>query len=197
MANAISMRSAQGMAVLLASCMWLTACATSSAMRDDETIRIATEDASVVLKVSGDADGDGDADVLIVIDRDRDQADHPRGLMIFLRGPDGSLTEALESPEAILCGTCGGMMGDPLQGLIVEKGELTLLFEGGSRELWSSEYGFAYVPEHERWRLVRIVHHGLDRLEGTFAERKETVPGADNVYLERFNPAGYPADPIP
>ena len=197
MANAISKRPAQRVTALLASCMWLTACATSSAMREDNTIRLATEGASAVLKVSGDADGDGDTDVLVVIDQERDQADHPRGLLIFLRGSDGSLTEALESPEAILCSTCGGMMGDPLQGLIVEKGELTLLFEGGSRELWSSEYSFAYVPEHKRWRLVRISHYGLDRLEGTFAERKQTLPSAEIVHLERFNPADYPADPIP
>lgn len=197
MANAISMSLARRLAFLLASCMWLTACTTSSAMRDDDTIGLATEGASVVMKVSGDADGDGDADVLVVIERERDQANHPRGLLIFLRSRDGSLTEALESPEAILCSACGGMMGDPLQGLTVEKGELTLHFEGGSRELWSSEYGFAYMPEHKRWRLVRIVHYGLDRLEGTFAERRQTLPATDTVHLERFNPSDYPADPIP
>ena len=191
------MRQVRCMTALFASFVWLTACATSSSLGEENIVRLATKDASVVMKVSGDADGDGNDDVLLVIDRKRSAGSHPRGLLIFLRGPDGSLTEALDNPHAILCRACGGMMGDPLESLSAEKAELKLRFEGGSRELWSSEYSFAYMPGNKRWRLVSIVHHGLDRLEGRSVERRQDLSPVDTVFLERFDPADYPADAIP
>ncbi len=102
-------------------------------------------------------------------------------------------------------------MGDPLESLSAAKGELKLRFEGGSRELWSSEYSFDYssrelwsseysfdyMPGNKQWRLVSIVHHGLDRLEGRSVERQQDLSRADTVFLERFDPADYPADAIP
>jgi len=186
-------------AALFASCIWLTACATSPPTHAEDLGHLLTEGASVERKVSGDADGDGDADVLVVVDHERAQGcgSGPRGLMIFLRGQDGSLTQALDSRRAILCRTCGGMMGDPLQAVSAEKGEVRLRFEGGSRELWSSEYGFAYVPERKQWRLTSIVQQGLDRLTGVSAERRQNVPPAQAVPLQRFDPADFPADAIP
>lgn len=195
MAEKISMHQARRTTALFAMCMWLTACATSLPTRE-ESILVAGG-ASVEMNISGDADGDGDADVLVVIDHERSRGTGPRGLMIFLRGPDGSLAEALDSPNAILCRTCGGMMGDPLQSVRAEKGELTLRFEGGSRELWSSEYTFAYVPEQKQWRLIGIVHHGLDRVAGVSAERRQSVSVTETVSLDLFDPADYPADAIP
>ncbi|WP_394696910.1 hypothetical protein [Pseudoxanthomonas japonensis] len=197
MAKEMSMRQELCITTLFASCIWLTACVTSPSIGEEDIVRLAIKEASVVMKVSGDADGDGDDDVLLIIDRERIDGSRPRGLLIFLRGPDGSLTEALDSPHAILCRACGGMMGDPLESLSAAKGELKLRFEGGSRELWSSEYSFDYMPGNKQWRLVSIVHHGLDRLEGRSVERQQDLSRADTVFLERFDPADYPADAIP
>ena len=182
--------------LLLAPFIWLIACSSSPALHADTAIKLGIGEATVVMTVHGDADGDGDADVLVVTEHERGDRSDPRRLLVFLRGPDGSLTEVVDSPNAILCRACGGMMGDPLQRVSAGKGELMLRFEGGSRELWSSDYSFAYVPERKQWRLVKIVHQGLDRLAETSSERKPSLP-AGSIFLDSFDPADYPADAIP
>lgn len=178
-------------------CVALTACVTRSTSSGADLLRHVPEDASLEMSVSGDADGDGDADALIVVGRGPSHDSVPRGLLILRRGPDASLAEAAYGPKAILCRTCGGTMGDPLQSVSAENGELTLRFEGGSRELWSSEYRFRYAPESERWRLNQIVHQGMDRLTGMSAERRLVVSPLEEASLEFFDPADYPADAIP
>jgi hypothetical protein len=182
---------------LFAACVGLTACASASPTGDTDLAPWLAEGTSLEMRVFGDADGDGDVDVLLVVDRAPGRASSPRALLILRRDPDGSLAEALDSPKAILCRACGGMMGDPLQGVSVESGKLTLRFEGGSRELWSSEYRFAYVPARGQWRLMQIAHQGLDRITQASAERRQTIFPAENVPLDLFDPADYPADAIP
>jgi hypothetical protein len=75
--------------------------------------------------------------------------------------------------------------------------EFTLRFEGGSRELWSSEYRFAYARDRETWRLAGIVHGGFDRNDGKGAERRLTTADFGDVSLESFDPEDYPAAALP
>jgi hypothetical protein len=133
----------------------------------------------------------------VVEPRGADAATAPRGLLLLLGDATGALQEAMYSPDAILCFKCGGMMGDPLQGMRVGRGEFTLRFEGGSRELWSSEFRFAYVRDRETWRLAGIVHGGFDRADGKGAERRLTAAEFGDVPLESFDPQDYPADALP
>jgi hypothetical protein len=178
-------------------CLGLTACAARSGPSDAVLVRHVPEDASLEMSVSGDADGDGDADALIVVGHAPGHDSVPRGLLILRRGPDGSLTKAAYGPKAIFCRTCGEMMEDPLQSVSVENGEFALRFEGGSRELWSSEYRFRYVPARKRWHLNQIMHRGMDRFTGMSAQRRLIAPSLEEVSLEFFDPADYPADAIP
>lgn len=146
----------------------------------------------------GDLDGDGDEDALIVIEHDAGHAaSAPRGLLLLRRGVDGDMHEVLESPEAILCQKCGGMTGDPLQGIHIGNGEFTLRFEGGSRELWSSEYRFEYVRDRDFWLLTGVVHGGLDRADGRSTQRRLAASDFGEVSLKSFHPDDYPADALP
>lgn len=146
----------------------------------------------------GDLDGDGDEDALAVIELDADHASSSlRGLLLLRRDASGILHEALSNPNAILCRKCGGMMGDPLQGIRVGHGDITLRFEGGSRELWSSEYRFEYARDRDLWLLTNIVHDGFDRADGKAAKRQLTASDFGEVSLEYFNPEDYPANALP
>jgi len=155
-------------------------------------------DTTMRANARGDLDGDGDEDVLTVIERDADHAaSSPRGLLLLNRDAGGSLHEALNSPNAILCRKCGGMMGEPLQGIRIGHGDFTLRFEGGSRELWSSEYRFEYVRDRDLWLLTNILHNGFDRTDGKAAIRQLTASDFGEVSLEYFNPEDYPANALP
>lgn len=194
-----SNRSGCALAVLLAAlCTGPTACATPVQSIDADPARFAPTGMTVRAHARGDLDGDGDEDLLIVIERDAGHAGAaPRTLLLLLRDSDGTLQESLDSPNAILCRKSGDMMGDPLQSVQAGVGELTLRFEGGSRELWSSEYRFEYARDRDLWLLSGIIHVSFDRADGKSAERRLTAPDLGEVPLESFAPEDYPANALP
>lgn len=172
--------------------------ATDTPAVDAELSRLAPAGTVARASARGDLDGDGDEDALIVFERDdADAATAPRGLLLLRRDANGALHEAANNPGAILCRKCGGMMGDPLQGVRAGRGEFTLRFEGGSRELWSSEFRFEYARDRMTWRLAGIAHGGFDRSDGKGAERRLTTADFGDVSLESFDPEDYPADALP
>jgi hypothetical protein len=150
---------------------------------------------SLQLAERGDIDGDGDQDAVIVLEAgDGDAARQPRTLLLLRRDADGRLQRAIESPRAISCRRCGGMIGDPLQGIRIAPGALTLRFEGGSRELWSSEFRFMPVPGGE-WRLTDVTHRGFDRAEGgKSAERTLSAKEFGEISLASFDASEFHAD---
>lgn len=152
---------------------------------------------SLRLAERGDIDGDGDQDAVIVLDAGDGAASQPRTLLLLRRDADGRLQRAIESSRAISCRRCGGMLGDPLQGIRIAPGALTLRFEGGSREMWSSEFEFTPVPGGE-WRLTGVTHRGSDRADGgKSAERTLGRDEIGEVSLASFDPTEFPADALP
>jgi hypothetical protein len=154
---------------------------------------------SLRLVERGDIDGDGDQDAVIVLDTaDGYAARQPRPLLLLLRGTDGRLQRAIENPRAIVCRRCGGMVGDPLQGIRIAPGALTLRFEGGSREFWSSEFQFTPAPGGDAWRLTGVTHHSFDRADGgKGAERALSSEEIGDVSLGSFDASEFPADALP
>src|SRR3546814_7657510 len=94
--------------------------------------------------------------------------------MILRGAADGSFEQVVSNPDAILCPSCGGMMGDPLSEVEVHPGGFVLAFEGGSRELWSRTYGFAYSQARDGWYLERVDMKVLDRIDGRGEDKSAT-----------------------
>lgn len=178
-----------------------TSAATSAAPAatgEAELSRFAPAGTTLRMSARGDLDGDGDQDALIVVEPGTAEASTlPRALYLLRRGADGALQVAVQSPEAILCRTCGGMTGDPLHSIRAGRGEFTLRFEGGSRELWSSEYRFAYASNRDGWRLTGIVFNGFDRADGASAQQSRNPVDFGDVALADFDPDNFPADALP
>lgn len=170
----------------------------AAATGDAELSRFVPAGATLRMSARGDLDGDGDEDALIAVESDGAGASNaPRALYLLRRGADGALKLAVRSPQAILCRKCGGMMGDPLQGMRASRGNFTLRFEGGSRELWSSEYRFDYVPRRDAWQLDGIVFDGFDRADGSSVHRPIDPPDFGDVALADFDPMDFQADALP
>lgn len=166
---------------------------------DHEIAALVPAGTSVRLRQHGDLDGDGDEDVLLVL-QTRGDGEHrfePRALSIVRRTADGRLEKAVENPMAILCETCGGMAGDPLQGVRIEAGGFSLRFEGGSRELWSREYRFVYSKAAGTWLLSEAEDSAFDRADGRSEGGQLGPRDFGTIAIEHFDPEALPKHRIP
>jgi hypothetical protein len=127
---------------------------------------------------TADLDGDGRQDaVLILRRRDEDapgSGDVPRPLLLLLRQASGQLKEARRTDRLVYCGRCGGMLGDPYQGLKASRGRFTVGFAGGSASShWAVEYTFAYNAGARDWLLEEETDSGNERVENPRASEQE------------------------
>lgn len=152
------------------------------------------EGAVVRVERRGDLDSDGDIDVLLTLENKSADESAPRSLVLLRRTGNGVLEKAVDNPDAILCRSCGGTMGDPLADISVKAGEFSLRFEGGSRELWSREYRFVYSSKADDWLLEGVVSSTLDRINGEQQQRKATSNDIDPVSIRAFDAATMDAD---
>jgi hypothetical protein len=76
-----------------------------------------------------------------------------RPLIVLLRQPDKKLKPVVTNNEIVLCKFCGGVFGDPYQGIMTKPGEFTLSFYGGSSWRWSEDYTFRYDRIKKNWFL--------------------------------------------
>lgn len=151
--------------------------------------RFIPDDTMVRMEKRGDLDGDGDQDVLLVLQEKTQAESAPRTLTILRGAADGSFEKVIENPNAILCQSCGGMMGDPLSDIEIHAGGFVLAFEGGSRELWSRTYGFAYSKSGDDWQLERIGRKVLDRIDGHQEDSHATREQIGAVSIKDFDAA--------
>ena len=151
--------------------------------------RFVSNDTMVRMEKRGDLDGDGDQDVLLVLHEKLQAESAPRGLTILRGAADGSFEKISENPNAILCQSCGGTMGDPLSDIEIHAGGFVLAFEGGSRELWSRTYSFTYSKSEDDWHLERIDRKVLDRIDGHHEESHATREQIGAVSIKDFDAA--------
>lgn len=165
--------------------------------RTDDVSTFLPPGSQLRLTARGDADGDGDEDVVVVVDSQNGDT-QPRMLRLLRRDATGALRPALDSPRAVPCRRCGGMVDDPLQGIVITPATITLRLEGGSRELWSSVFRFDYVHERDDWRLTGVIHGGFDRAgSGRGMERTLASDEIGDVPLTEFEATDFPADALP
>jgi hypothetical protein len=105
------------------------------------------EDRVLVLKKNGE-------------DSTSDVVDHPekRPLLLLIREPGKTFKLAARSNNAVLCVDCGGMMGDPFQGITIKKGYFSVEHYGGSAWRWSRVITFKYSKEENNWLLHKDGH---------------------------------------
>ncbi len=110
----------------------------------------------------GDLNRDARPDWVVVLRRPDEQktsdvVDHPtrRPLLLFVGGAGGTYTLAARADNAVYCVDCGGMMGDPFQGITIKNGYFTVEHYGGSGQRWTRFITFKYDPGTRTWLLHR------------------------------------------
>jgi hypothetical protein len=120
---------------------------------------------------AADLNGDGRGDFILVLEKEnpaKDENDFPvnqRPLLILVRGDDGKLSEAKRNERVVMCSQCGGVFGDPFDGVIAGRNTFSVELYGGSNWRWKYSYRFNYSRADKTWQLVRaeeISYHTSD-----------------------------------
>lgn len=155
-------------------------------------IQAFVEKNTTVLAVErGDLNRDGREDAIVVLEPSDPEA--PRPLLILVRDAGGKLHLAKRSAKTVACRTCGGVMGDPFQGVHVETGRFTVEHYGGSSWRWSASYTFAWSRRDQSWQLVRVEHTSFHASDPDKVETKVHTPPKDFGLIDvtKFDPEDY------
>lgn len=146
----------------------------------------------------GDLDGDKFQDYVLIlkiqgedtITFDNINPEPERPLLIIIRQADKKLKKVEMSNGLVLCKTCGGMMGDPYQGISVGTGKFSINFYGGSSWRWSDTYTFQYDKILKNWYLeehASVSYHTSDpnNTSGDATMKRSEI---GDVTLQQFTP---------
>lgn len=77
-----------------------------------------------------------------------------RPLLLYNVAEDGSQKLEVRNDSVVLCLTCGGIFGDPFEGVEFKDDSLLIYHYGGSNRRWSTTQWFVHGPDGG-WPLVR------------------------------------------
>jgi len=96
---------------------------------------------TVLILASGVEDGDSE-----------DRFDAPRPLLLLLKQTDGGYSLAGNYSNVVLCKMCGGVFGDPLEDLRIDRGTVVIKHYGGSSDRWGFTHKYRF--QDGDWYLI-------------------------------------------
>lgn len=140
----------------------LTAAAQAEELQTPAEVRPFVEPGTKAIALeAADLNGDGRGDFVLVLEREnpaKDADDFPvnqRPLLLLVRGEDGRLAASKRNERLVMCSQCGGVFGDPFEGVEAGRNTFTVNFYGGSAWRWKYSYKFNYSRIDRTWQLVR------------------------------------------
>lgn len=109
--------------------------------------------------ITGDLNGDKKPDAILILKQHGEDSlgmeETQRPFILLIRQSDGKLKQVLRNDNVVMCRHCGGVFGDPYEGIQIDETGFSLLFYGGSSWRWGYDYRFAYKPTRKNWYLVK------------------------------------------
>jgi hypothetical protein len=141
---------------------------------------------------TGDVNLDGRQDALVVLERsnlkDTDY-DVKRPLLIFTRAKNGVLKLTARNDHVALCKSCGGVFGDPYEGMVIKDGFFSVEHYGGSAWRWTNIVTFRYSSKAQRWYLWKIGGDSYHVSEpNKITTRVKTQKEFGMIAFEKFDP---------
>jgi|SRR5689334_19455277 len=147
--------------------------------------------------VRGDLNLDKYTDIVLVLkklgeDTALDATEYKRPILLLLGHADKTFTLATRNDSLVYCYQCGGLFGDPYDGVEIKEGSFTVNHFGGSNDRWSNAITFKYSLADKKWYLYKIVDKGwsvfnLKKVETSIRTKKDFGV----VLFEKFNSENY------
>lgn len=165
-----------------------------------QDLKVPAEAKSFIIKsfepldyIAGDLNGDKKQDAILILktpgeDTMMDQFLN-RPFLLLIRQADGKLQQVVRNDSIILCRQCGGVFGDPYNGIKLTPTGFNLSFYGGSSWRWSYDYQFVYRATGKSWFLLKEKqsnYHSGDP-EKTMKNIVITEAEAGPVTIDKFN----------
>jgi hypothetical protein len=144
--------------------------------------------------VYGNLNMDTATDALVVIQKrqlnmtpDDSSFDGDRTLLLFIK-EKGVYKKVASNGSVALCEECGGMMGDPFQGVEIKNGEFTVYNYGGSAWRWSEEVTFKYNKLDKHWYAKEQVNETFHAADESHTKLRKilTAKQLGKIRFEQF-----------
>ena len=114
-----------------------------------------------------------------------------------MRGEDGGLAEAKRNERIVMCSQCGGVFGDPFEGVTAARNTFTIMFYGGSNWRWAYSYKFNYSRVDKTWQLVRAEETEYHTSDPDKMKTRAFTPPKDfgKIDVADFDPENYKKAP--
>lgn len=143
---------------------------------------------------TGNLNLDSFSDVILVVKKPNEKetsvvVDHPtkRPLLILIGEGNKKYKLAGRNDDVVFCVNCGGVFGDPFEGITIKNGFFSVEHYGGSSWRWSKVITFKYSAPDKNWVLSRV---GSDSFHVSDPNKvKSTVKTAKNfgkVLFEKY-----------
>lgn len=129
----------------------------------DELAAFVLPETRALCAAGADLNGDGVGDYVLVLEKvsertyDPGKAQGERPMLVVVREPGGALRVAARNDRLVYCAACGGVFGDPFEGVEARAETFTVYHYGGSAWRWRADYTFRYVPDAGTWRLAKVI----------------------------------------
>lgn len=160
----------------------------------DDLKSFAINGAKILESTSGDLRGDGSKGYVVVTDLGGTAS---RDVKILVPDASGNIREASSNARLVPCATCGGVAGDPYGFTRIERGGFTVAIGGGSRERWSDENTFTYVPARSDWFVSHVLRRVQDLDTGQHKEIDLRARDLGDVAFSDFDPSRLPEVTLP
>ena len=134
-----------------------------------EAQKLIDEGYSVIDSARGHLDSDIHTDLILVLHKVdttaamfEDEGERP--LMVFVGQADKTWRLAARSNKTVLCAGCGGVFGDPYNGIEVGKQRFTVNHYAGSNWRWAYASTFVYSEADKNWLLESVLNENTNTI---------------------------------
>ena len=105
----------------------------------------------------GNLNKDAYPDLLLILRNETEKMnpDTARPVIVLAGGANGTFKLLGRGDHAVLCANCGGVFGDPYQGITIKNGFFSIEHYGGSSWRWTRVITFKYDPSTSKFKLHR------------------------------------------